>query len=257
MLEYRVYELIGGHQMKTIILKNSDEVCKKAGEIIGSVVKEKKNPLLGLATGGTAEKVYDYLVSEYKNGNLDFSSVRAINLDEYVGLSSDHPQSYRRYMDDRFFNNVNINKDNTYVPVTTGDIDKELKRIKDIIDSNSGTDVQLLGVGGNGHIAFNEPGESLNASASVVDLNEDTIKANSRFFNSIDEVPKKALSLGIGDILKSKKIVLIAFGREKAKAIKELLTNDLITTKVPCTLLKAHGDVTIVVDEELAKEANL
>lgn len=243
--------------MKTIILKNPLEVCNKAGELIIDVVKEKNDALLGLATGGTAEKVYSYLVDEYNKGNVDFSKCRSINLDEYVGIEPTHSQSYRRYMDERFFDHVNIDKDNTYVPLTNGDIKKELLKIKEIIEGNRGSDIQLLGVGGNGHIAFNEPSDCLNASANVVDLNEDTIKANSRFFNSIDEVPKKALSLGIGDILKSKKIVLIAFGREKSNAIRELLTNDFITTKVPCTLLKAHNDVTVIIDEELAKEAGI
>jgi len=240
--------------MKTIVVKNSDEACKKASDIICSVVRDNKNALLGLATGGTAEGVYKYIVEEFKNGKIDLSNVKTINLDEYVGIGGDHPQSYRRYMDDHFFNHVNINKENTYVPITTGDIDRELLNIKEIIDGNGGTDIQLLGVGRNGHIAFNEPGERLNASASIVDLNEDTIIANSRYFSNIDEVPKKALSLGIGDILKSKKIILLAFGSEKANAIRELLSNDFITTKVPCTLLKAHNDVTIIIDEALSEK---
>ena len=240
--------------MKTIVVKNSDEACKKASDIICSVVRDNKNALLGLATGGTAEGVYKYIVEEFKNGKIDLSNVKTINLDEYVGIGGDHPQSYRRYMDDHFFNHVNINKENTYVPITTGDIDRELLNIKEIIDGNGGTDIQLLGVGRNGHIAFNEPGECLNASASIVDLNEDTIRANSRYFSNIDEVPKKALSLGIGDILKSKKKILLAFGSEKANAIRELLSNDFITTKVPCTLLKAHNDVTIIIDEALSEK---
>lgn len=240
--------------MKTIVFKNSDEACKKASDMICSVVKEKNDALLGLATGGTAENVYKHIVEEYKNQKVDFKNVRTINLDEYVGLNGDHPQSYRKYMDDRFFNHVNISKENTYVPVTTGDINKELLRIKEIIDGNKGVDIQLLGVGINGHIAFNEPCERLNSSASVVDLDEGTIKANSRYFSSIDDVPKQALSLGIGDILKAKKIILLAFGCEKANAIRELLKNDFITTKVPCTFLKAHNDVTVIIDEALSKE---
>ncbi|OAT87186.1 glucosamine-6-phosphate deaminase [Candidatus Arthromitus sp. SFB-turkey] len=243
--------------MEVIVLKNSDEVCKKASDIIGDVVKKNKNAFLGLATGGSAEKVYNYLVEDYNKGILDFSGCSSINLDEYVGLSPDHVQSYRRYMDDRFFNKVNINKENTYVPITIGDIDSELLKIRKLIEEKGGIDVQLLGVGSNGHIAFNEPNEYLNASANVVDLNEETIKANSRFFESIDDVPKQAVSLGIGDILKSKKIVLIAFGKDKKYAIEELLTNDYITTKVPCTLLKAHRDVTVIIDESLSQEIGL
>ncbi len=241
--------------MNVIVLKDESQVCEKASKIIGNVVKENPNAFLGLATGSSAEKVYEYLVEDYKKGNLDFSKCTSVNLDEYVGLSPDHPQSYRKYMDDKFFNKVNINKDNTYVPVTINNIEEELKRIKNLINEKGGTDVQLLGVGGNSHIAFNEPGEFLNASVSVVDLDEKTIKANSRFFDSVDDVPKKAVSLGIGDILKSKKIVLVAFGVGKKEAIKNLLTNDFITTKVPCTLLKAHRDVTVIIDEELAQES--
>lgn len=243
--------------MKIIVLKNSDEVCKKASDIIGDVVRENKNAFLGLATGGSAEKVYSYLVDDYKNGNLDFSNCSSINLDEYVGLSPDHPQSYRKYMDDRFFNNININKENTHVPITIGNLDDEILRIRNLLEEKNGTDVQLLGVGSNGHIAFNEPGEFLNAGVSIVNLNEETIRANSRFFDSIDDVPKQAISLGMGDILKSKKIVLIAFGKEKSNAIKELLKNDFITTNVPCTLLKTHKDVTVIIDEEISKEIGL
>lgn len=243
--------------MKIIVLKNSDEVCKKASDIIRDVVKENKNAFLGLATGGSAEKVYSYLVDEYKNGNLDFSDCSSINLDEYVGLSPDHPQSYRRYMDDRFFNNININKENTHVPITIGNLNDEILRIRNLLEEKNGTDVQLLGVGSNGHIAFNEPGKFLNAGVSIVNLNHETIKANSRFFNSIDDVPKQAISLGMGDILKSKKIVLIAFGKEKSNAIKELLKNDFINTNVPCTLLKTHRDVTVIIDEEISKEIEL
>lgn len=243
--------------MKVIVLDNYDEVCKKAGEIIGNTVKSKKDAFLGLATGGSAEKVYDYLVKEYENGNLDFSSCITINLDEYVGLPSSHPQSYRRYMDDRFFNRINIDKKNTYVPIGVGNVEEEILKIKNLMEKKGGTDIQLLGVGSNGHIAFNEPNDKLNATISVVELNEETIKANSRYFNSIDDVPKKAVSLGIGDILKSKKIVLVAFGQEKAKAISELLTNGYITTNVPCTLLKAHRDVTVIIDRCIADKIKL
>lgn len=243
--------------MEVIVLKNSDEVCKKASDIIGDVIKKNKSVFLGLATGGSVEKVYNYLVEDYNKGILDFSRCSSINLDEYVGLSPDHEQSYRRYMDDRFFNKVNINKENTYVPITIGDIDSELLKIRKLIEEKGGTDIQLLGVGSNGHIAFNEPNEYLNASVNVVDLNEETIKANSRFFESIDDVPKQAVSLGIGDILKSKKIVLIAFGKDKKYAIKELLTNDYINTRVPCTLLKAHRNVIVIIDECLSKEIGL
>ena len=239
--------------MNVIVLKNGSEVCKKASQIIGNVVKEKHDACLGLATGGSAEEVYKYLVEEYNKGNLDFSKCSSVNLDEYVGIPSDHPQSYRRYMNERFFDKVNINKENTYVPVTTGNIENELVKIEELIENKGGIDIQLLGVGNNGHIAFNEPNERLNASASVIELNEDTIIANSRFFDKIEDVPKKAVSLGIGDILKAKKIVLIAFGESKKHAIKELLKNDYITTQVPCTLLKAHRDVTIIIDEVLAK----
>lgn len=241
--------------MNVIVLKDENQVCKKAAEIIGNVVKENPKATLGLATGSSAEKVYEYLVEDYNKGNLDFSKCTSVNLDEYVGLSPDHPQSYRKYMDDKFFNKVNINKNNTYIPVTVNNIEEELEKIKSLINEKGGTDVQLLGVGGNGHIAFNEPGEFLNASISVVDLDRKTIEANSRFFDSIDDVPKKAVSLGIGDILKSKKIVLVAFGDGKKEAIKNLLTNDFITTKVPCTLLKVHRDVTIIIDEDLAKKS--
>lgn len=243
--------------MKVIVLDNYDEVCKKAAEIIGDTVKNKRDAFLGLATGGSAEKVYDYLVEEYENGNLDFSLCSTINLDEYVSLPSSHPQSYRKYMDDRFFSRVNIDKNNTYVPVGVGNVKEEILKLKNLMEEKGGTDLQLLGVGSNGHIAFNEPGDKLNASISIVDLNEETIKANSRYFNSIDDVPRQAVSLGIGDILKSKKIILVAFGEGKKRAIEELLTNDYINTNIPCTLLKAHRDVTVIIDRCIAEGMNL
>lgn len=259
MLKYdliKIFQDNGGKFVRVIVLKNSQEVCKKASDIIGDVVKNNKRAFLGLATGGSAEMIYSCLVEEYKNGNLDFSECSSINLDEYIGLPSNHEQSYRRYMDDKFFNHININKDNTHVPVTVGDLDEEISRLRNLIEEKEGTDVQLLGVGSNGHIAFNEPNEFLNAGVSIVDLNEDTIKANSRYFDKIDDVPRKAISLGMGDILKSKKIVLVAFGKNKAKAVGELLNNDRITTQVPCTLLKTHRDVTIIIDDELNDEIN-
>lgn len=239
--------------MKVIVLNNSQEVCKRASDIIGDVIRNNKKAFLGLATGGSAEMIYSFLVDEYKNGKLDFSECSSINLDEYVGLDKDHKQSYRKYMDDKFFNHINIKKENTYVPVTIGDLDEEIRKIIKLLNEKQ-TDVQLLGVGRNGHIAFNEPNDFLNANVSVIDLNEDTINANSRYFESIDDVPKRAISLGMGDILKSKKIVLVAFGKSKVNAIKELLNNDRITTKVPCTFLKLHRDVTIILDEELYNE---
>lgn len=238
--------------MKVIVLKTPNEVCETASEIIKDVVNTKNNACLGLATGGSAEQVYDGLEKFYKNGEVDFSKCHSINLDEYIGLSPDHPQSYRYYMNQRFFDRVNIDKKNTYVPIGNINPEEEVLKFRSVIDSYNGADVQLLGVGRNGHIAFNEPSENLSAVAHIVNLQEDTIKANSIYFDKIEDVPTRAISMGMGEILRAKKIVLVAFGKSKKYGIGALINENNINTNIPCTLLKCHRDVTVIIDEELA-----
>ncbi|TXJ11745.1 mannitol-1-phosphate 5-dehydrogenase [Brachyspira aalborgi] len=240
------------NKMKVIIAKDSNKVGMKVAAEIINLLKVKKDAVLGLATGGTAEAVYPHLIKSYNKKEIDFKKVKTINLDEYKGLDGKNEQSYRYFMDKNLFEHVNIEKKNTFVPKGIGDKEKNLKEFNDKINK-SPRDLQLLGVGANGHIAFNEPNDSLHSDALCVRLDKKTIKANSRYFKSEKQVPKEAFSMGMGGILKAKKIVIAAIGKNKASAIKELLSHDKITTKCPVTFLKLHNDVTVIIDEEIAK----
>lgn len=237
--------------MKVIVEKNYDEMSKKASEIIALEIKNNPHAILGLATGSTPMGTYKELIRMHKEENLDFSKIKTFNLDEYVGLDGDHPNSYRYFMDEELFNHVNIAKENTNVPDgKTKDLLSFCKDYDKRIEEAGGVDLQLLGIGSNGHIAFNEPADELSANTSIVKLTEETIKANARFFNSADEVPKEAISMGIGSILKAKKILLLASGKSKAEAIKKLLNSDKVSTRLPASFLHLHSDVTIIVDED-------
>ncbi|NLL29868.1 MAG: glucosamine-6-phosphate deaminase [Clostridiales bacterium] len=239
--------------MKVIITKNYDELSKKAAEVIAETVKNKPNAVLGLATGSSPVGLYKELIKIYNEGKLDFSKVTTVNLDEYLGLSGEHPQSYRYFMNENLFNHVNIDKNNTYVPNGLAEnAEEEGKRYDAKIDELGGTDLQLLGIGNNGHIAFNEPAEELVFGTHLTDLTEETIKANSRFFDSIEDVPTKAFSMGIGGIMKAKKILLVASGEDKAEAVKGMIEGN-ITTMLPGSLLQLHHDVTVIVDEAAGK----
>ena len=240
------------NKMKVIIAKDSNKVGMKVAAEIINLLKVKKDAVLGLATGGTAEAVYPHLIKSYNKKEIDFKKVKTINLDEYKGLDGKNEQSYRYFMDKNLFEHVNIEKKNTFVPKGIGDKEKNLKEFNDKINKNP-RDLQLLGVGANGHIAFNEPNDFLHSDALCVRLDKKTIKANSRYFKSEKQVPKEAFSMGMGGILKAKKIVIAAIGKNKASAIKELLLNDKITTKCPVTFLKLHNNVTVIIDEEIAK----
>ena len=239
-------------KMKVIIAKDGNKVGMKVAAEIINLLKVKKDAVLGLATGGTAEAVYPHLIKSYNKKEIDFKKVKTINLDEYKGLDEKNEQSYRYFMDKNLFEHVNIEKKNTFVPKGIGDKEKNLKEFNDKINKLP-RDLQLLGVGPNGHIAFNEPNDILHTDALCVKLDAKTIKANSRYFKSEKQVPKEAFSMGMGGILKAKKIVIAAIGKNKASAIKELLLNDKITTKCPVTFLKLHSDVTVVIDETIAK----
>lgn len=240
------------NKMKVIIAKDSNKVGMKVAAEIINLLKVKKDAVLGLATGGTAEAVYPHLIKSYNKKEIDFKKVKTINLDEYKGLDGKNEQSYRYFMDKNLFEHVNIENKNTFVPKGIGDKEKNLKEFNDKINKNP-RDLQLLGVGANGHIAFNEPNDFLHSDALCIRLDKKTIKANSRYFKSEKQVPKEAFSMGMGGILKAKKIVIAAIGKNKSSAIKELLSHDKITTKCPVTFLKLHNDVTVIIDEEIAK----
>lgn len=238
--------------MKVLVTDNFDETCKTAAELIGDVIRNKPNARLGLATGSTAQGVYPYLVAANKRGELDFSRVSAINLDEYVGLAPDHPQSYRRFMDENLFDQINIDKRNTVVARGTGDIEANVQAFREALAERP-IDVQLLGIGVDGHVGFNEPGRVLYDGAHVEELDQSTIDANARFFSTRSEVPTRAISMGIGDILRAKKLLLLATGENKAEAMKGLLLTEELDAQNPATLIKTHPDVTVIIDRALAK----
>lgn len=238
--------------MKVIITVDYDEMSKKAAQIIKKQINEKPNTVLGLATGSTPLGMYNKLIEMYKNSEIDFSQVVTFNLDEYVGLSERHPQSYHYYMYENFFNHININKENIHIPKgISDDFDEECKLYDEAIENAGGIDLQVLGLGVNGHIGFNEPDDYINTKTHIVTLTEETINANKRFFKSVDDVPRKAVTMGLGMIMKAKKIILLASGKNKANAIKETLKGYL-TTEVPSTVLMLHKDVTIIIDKEAA-----
>ncbi|MGL4368038.1 MAG: glucosamine-6-phosphate deaminase [Brevinemataceae bacterium] len=237
--------------MKVVVTNNHEESCRKTADIIIDVVKNHANPVLGLATGGTAEKVYDELVLLYQKKEVSFSHVETVNLDEYVGLAPEHDQSYSCFMNKFFFDRVDIDKNKTFLPIGNKNHQEELKKFQARLASKP-RNFQLLGIGANGHIAFNEPAGSLHADAHIVDIADETIKANSRYFASEADVPKQAFTQGMGNILKAERIVLLATGAAKADAVKALVFGDEVTTQMPCTFLKLHPNVTVFIDKELA-----
>lgn len=230
--------------------KDYNDVSRKAANIMSAQIIMKPDAVLGLATGSTPVGMYKQLIEWYKKGDLDFAKVTSVNLDEYKGLSGDNDQSYRYFMNHNLFDHININKENTSVPCGTAeDLQAECERYEQLVEQTGGVDIQLLGIGNNGHIAFNEPCEEFPEKTHVVDLTQNTIEANARFFESMDQVPKKALTMGIGTIMKAKKIVLLANGPKKAQTIYDTVYGP-ITPKVPASVLRLHPDVTIFVDEE-------
>ncbi len=241
--------------MKVIVTKTYDDMCKKAAALIAAQVTLKPDSVLGLATGGTPVGVYKKLVEEYEADNLDFSEVCTVNLDEYLGLSGEHDQSYRYFMNHNLFDHINVPKEYTYVPNgMCEDAEAECEDYELLIQQLGGVDLQLLGIGGNGHIAFNEPCDNFPAETHVTQLTPETIEANSRFFESADEVPKQALTMGIGTIMQAKKIILVANGESKAKAVYDTVFGP-VTPSCPASILQFHQDATIIVDEAAFKLA--
>ena len=243
--------------MRIIEAKDYADMSKKASEIISAKVLLTPNCVLGLATGSTPIGTYEHLVKKYQSGDLDFSNVRSINLDEYKGLSGDHDQSYRYFMDTHFFNHVNIDKANTFVPNGLAkDSDTACAEYNALIESFHGADLQLLGIGGNGHIGFNEPSDEFKKGVHCVKLAESTIKANARFFESEEDVPKYAYTMGISNIMSAKTILLLASGTAKAQAVYDSFFG-AITPKVQGSILQLHSDVIVIADQDalsIAKE---
>ena len=239
-----------------IIYRASDyaSMSRKAANIISAQVIMKPDCVLGLATGSTPIGTYKQLIEWYNKGDLDFSRVTSVNLDEYKGLSGDNDQSYRYFMNHNFFDHINIDKARTFVPDGTDpDSEHACARYNEIIREVGGIDLQLLGLGHNGHIGFNEPCDSFPKNVHAVDLTESTIEANKRFFASADDVPKQAYTMGVGTILRAKMILLVVSGKDKAEALKAVV-NGPITPQVPGSILQLHPNVVIVADEDALSE---
>lgn len=236
------------------IAKDYDGMSRKAARIIADAIRNKPNLVLGLATGGTPVGCYQEFIRMHKEEGLDFSRVITFNLDEYIGLSPTHPQSYRYFMDENLFRHVNIKVENTHVlDGLSANLQKTCKEFEEAIKASGEIDLQLLGIGANGHIAFNEPGSPFDFRTGVVNLSERTIKDNARFFKSIDEVPRQALSMGIGTIMEVRKIILLASGVGKAGAVAKSVEGS-ITTDVPASILQRHPNCIFILDEEAASK---
>lgn len=240
--------------MKIVIKKTYREISQAAASIVSDILTQKPTAVLGLATGSTPLGMYEELVRLYREGRLDFSRATTFNLDEYLGLAADHPQSYRRFMDENLFDHININKERTHVPdgsLSADRVDEHCEEYEAAIRRAGGIDLQVLGIGGNGHIAFNEPGSPLSSRTRLVALDEQTIKDNARFYDSEDEVPRFAISMGIGTILEAREIILIANGAKKAPVVAEAIEGE-VTSRVPASALRMHSNVTVILDKEAA-----
>ena len=239
--------------MKIISAPDYQSMSRKAANIISAQVILFPSSVLGLATGSTPLGVYSQLIEWYKKDDIDFSKVHSVNLDEYCGLSTEHEQSYRNYMNANFFSQVNIPVENTNVPNGLAkDIDAECRRYDNVISSLGGIDLQLLGIGHTGHIGFNEPDDDFDKTTHCVKLKQKTIDANARFFDNAADVPQYAITMGIKAIMQAKKILLVANGASKAEILCRSLFGP-ITPEVPASILQLHNDLTVVADEEALK----
>ena len=238
--------------MKVIVTNSYDETCAVIANMIKELVNAKPDAKLGLATGGTPVPIYKKLIEMNKAGEVDFSRVHTVNLDEYCGIPGTHDQSYRYFMDTNLFDHINIDKKNTFVASGMGDFEANARELEEKVREGGAADLQLLGIGNNGHIAFNEASDHLIAVAHTEKLTESTINANARFFEKKEDVPTMAITMGMGDIMAAKQVVLVATGLAKVPAIKGLVMNDEITTKNPSTMLKMHENAVVVIDKELA-----
>ena len=238
--------------MKILITKDYDEMSKAAFALMKEVVVKKPNAVLGLATGTTPLGLYDEMARDCKKSGTSYKDVRTVNLDEYEGLDGANPQSYRYFMDKNLFDRIDIDKSNTHViDGTAKNAEEECARFNELL-KDLPQDIQLLGIGSNGHIAFNEPGTPFDSETHVVTLAESTVKDNARLFDSEEEVPRRAFTMGLKNIMNAKKILVLANGGNKAKAILGLVKGE-VTEALPASILKLHPDCTVIVDEEAAK----
>lgn len=236
--------------MRIIAAKDYAEMSRKGAAVVASTVVLNPKAVLGLATGSTPVGMYQQLVKWYNQGDLDFKSVQSVNLDEYVGLDGESDQSYRYFMNNNLFSHVNIDIKNTHVPNgRAADLEGECKKYDSLIEELGGVELQVLGIGNNGHIGFNEPADSFDKGTHLVDLKESTIQANARFFASIDDVPRQALTMGIQTIMRAKNILLLVSGSGKKDILFESICGP-ITPNVPASVLQLHPSCTVVADDE-------
>lgn len=238
--------------MKVIVVKDYQEGAVKAADLIENIVRENPECTLGLATGSSPVGMYKELARRCDEEGLDFSKVHSVNLDEYVGLDGTHDQSYRYFMNDNLFDHINIKKENTYVAKGIGDISENLKEFNEILNRTD-IDIQVLGVGPDGHLGFNEPGATLYDGAHQETLDDSTIEANKRFFASKADVPTKAVTMGMGNIMRAKRLLMIISGNKQDAATK-LLMQDKIDPMCPCTFMRMHRDATVVIEKSLADQ---
>ena len=240
--------------MRVIIERDYDAMSKRAAEIVAEVVRERTDCVLGLATGSTPIGLYKELIRMHQEEGLDFSRVRTFNLDEYYGLAPDHPQSYRCFMHRYLFDQINIPPQNIHVPSGLAeDVQAYCARYEAMIQEAGGLDIQVLGIGGDGHIGFNEPGSALDSRTRLVALNEQTTRDNSRFFEQEEDVPRFAITMGVGTIMEARRCLLLASGSKKAKVIAQAVEGP-ITSQITASALRRHPDTIVIVDEEAASE---
>jgi glucosamine-6-phosphate deaminase len=235
--------------MNIIKVKNYDEISRKAAQYVIGKIHDNPNIKLGLATGGTPVGLYRELVKDHQENHTSYKGITTFNLDEYIGLTGENPNSYRYFMNLHLFNQIDINIENTFVP--RGDAEKPEQQCLEyeaLLKNKGGVDLQILGIGNNGHIAFNEPGTSFKSETHVIELDESTREANARFFNTIDEVPTHAITMGISSIMRGREIILLISGTQKQEAVSQLLHGE-INENFPASVLKNHPNVTIIVDE--------
>lgn len=242
--------------MEIIKVKDYEEMSEKAANIVIEHMKSLKRPVIGFATGSTPIGLYNCLVKKYQQKEVSFKHATTFNLDEYVGLPKENKNSYHYYIHENLFQHVDIQPENVHIPNGMAeDLEQECMTYDRLISKNK-IDIQILGLGLNGHIGFNEPGTSFKSRTHIVKLDQSTRKANARFFQSIDEVPTKAITMGIETIMESKKILLLVSGKKKADALARLLGNSDISEEFPASILRQHNDVTVIADEEALKKIN-
>ncbi|MGP4038424.1 glucosamine-6-phosphate deaminase [Gracilibacillus sp. D59] len=243
--------------MKVIRTKNYQEMSKMAAEFILNKINSSSKLTLGLATGGTPVQTYHYLAQDYREHQTSYQHVTTFNLDEYIGLAKSDPNSYHYYMDKHFFSKVNIPTNQTFIPNGLAEnLEMECYEYDELIKKHHGIDLQILGLGKNGHVGFNEPGTAFDQHTHIVELTNSTIQANARFFNDINQVPKRAITMGIGSIMESKEILLLVSGTEKNEALNKLLHGE-IDEQFPASILNQHENVTIIADEDAIINTNL